>query len=238
MLKNFFIIVFTLIVCEFLFGCVEDIPTPPGYESGKDSTTTDNLRPTLVSTNPAQGSIIAANGTVTMVFSEAMKEVTVAGAAGIVTLGADGKSAVWVIIGEIPIGSVTLTINGSDKAGNKLDTSTVALIVKATDATSPYIDDASCSPANGATGVDPNKVAKIVIRFTETMSEAQLVSFEPKDAKIDSKFDGDKTLTISFLGGYKLSNEMEIRATVSGKDTAGNALADNRYSFTTSKMAE
>jgi hypothetical protein len=200
-----------------------------------DDTEKDTVAPTLVSTTPATGSNIAANGTVAMVFSEAMKEVTVAGAAGAVALAADGKSATWTPTGEIPVGTATLTINGSDKAGNKLAAASVALTVKVADKTPPDIDAAKCDPANGATAVDPAKVTKIVVTFTETMSEVKLDSFEPKDAKVDSKFDGDKTLTISFLGGYKLSNEMEIKATVSGKDGAGNALKTTTYSFATMK---
>jgi len=211
-----------------MIGCGSD-------DTDKDKDTT---APTLLSTTPATGATIAANGTVSMVFSEAMKEVTVAGAAGTVALAGDGKSAVWTPTGEIPVGSTTLTINGSDKAGNALAAATVALTVKVADKEAPKIDDANSSPANGASAVDPASVTKIVVTFTETMSEAKLDSFEPKDAKVDSKFDGDKTLNISFLGGYKLSNEMEIIATVSGKDGAGNALTTTKYTFTTMKKEE
>jgi hypothetical protein len=205
---------------------------------GDEEENADKTAPTLVSTTPATGSAIAANGTVAMVFSEAMKEVTVAGAAGTVALGADGKSATWTPTGEIPVGTATLTINGSDKAGNALAAATLALTVKVADKEAPDIDAAKCSPANGATGVDPATVTKIVVTFTETMGEVKLDSFLPTDAKVDSKFDGDKTLTISFLGGYKLSNEMEIIATVSGKDGAGNPLKTTAFTFTTMKKAE
>jgi hypothetical protein len=198
----------------------------------------DKTAPTMLSSTPATGASIAANGTVSMVFSEAMKEVTVAGAAGAVALGADGKTAVWTPTGNMATGAVTLTVGGSDKAGNALTAATVALTVKAADTTPPDIDAANSSPANGATGVDPATVTKIVVTFTETMGEVKLDSFEPKDAKVDSKFDGDKTLTISFLGGYKLSNEMTITATVSGKDGAGNALKTTAYTFTTMKKEE
>jgi hypothetical protein len=204
---------------------------------GGDEEEADKTAPTLTSTAPATGSAIAANGTVAMVFSEAMKEVTVAGAAGTVNLG-DGKNVVWTPTGEIPTGSVTLTINGSDKAGNKLAAATLALTVKVADKVAPDIDAAKCDPANNAAGVDPAKVTAIKIVFSETMGEVKLDSFEPKDAKVDSKFDGDKTLAISFLGGYKLSNEMEIIATVSGKDGAGNALATTKYTFATMKKEE
>ncbi|MDQ1329230.1 MAG: hypothetical protein QG641_2519, partial [Candidatus Poribacteria bacterium] len=191
-----------------------------GCGGGDEDTEKDTTPPSLVSTNPASGANIAANGTVSMVFSEAMKEVTVAGSAGTVALGADGKSAVWTPTGEMAVGNVSLSINGSDKAGNALTAVTVALVVIVADNSPPDIDAAGCDPKNGATAVDPATVSKIVITFSEAMSEAKLDSFEPKDAKVDSKFDGSKTLTISFLGGYKLSNEMEIIATVSGKDGA------------------
>jgi len=206
-----------------------------GCGSSSDDTNKDTTAPTLISTTPATGANIAANGTISMVFSEAMGEVTVAGAAGTVALGADGKTAVWTPTGNIPVGTATLTINGKDKAGNALPAAALALTVKAADTTPPDIDAAASAPANGATGVDPATVTKIVIVFTETMSEAKLDAIDPKDAKVDSKFDGDKTLTLSFLGGYKLSNEMTITATVSGKDGAGNALKTTSYTFTTMK---
>jgi hypothetical protein len=209
-----------------------------GCGGSDDTSDKDTIAPNLLSTTPGTGSNIAANGTVSMVFSEAMKEVTVGGATGTVKLGDDGKSAVWTPTGAIPTGNVTLTINGSDKAGNALSAATVALTVKEADTTPPEIDSAKSSPAYGATGVDPATVSKITIVFTETMSEAKLDAFEPKDAKVDSKFDGDKTLTISFLGGYKLSNEMTITATVSGKDGAGNALKTTSYTFATMKKEE
>jgi len=209
-----------------------------GCGGSDDEGDKDTTAPTLVSSTPATGASIAANGTVSLVFSEAMKDVTVAGAAGAVALGADGKTAVWTPTGNMPTGNVTLTIGGSDKAGNALTAATIALTVKAADTTPPDIDAKASAPANGATGVDPATVTKIVIVFTETMSEAKLDSFEPKDAKVDAKFDGDKTLNISFLGGYKLSNEMEIIATVSGKDGAGNALTTTKYTFTTMKKEE
>jgi hypothetical protein len=206
--------------------------------SSSDTSDKDTTPPTLVSTTPATGATTTANGTVSMVFSEAMGSVTVTGATGTVVVGADGKSAVWTPTGNMAVGNVTLTINGKDKAGNALAAGTVALVVKAADTTPPDIDSAACVPANGVTGLDPATVSNIVIKFTETMSVVKLDSFVPTDAKVDAKFDGDKTLTISFLGGYKLSNEMTITAIVSGTDTANNPLKNTTYTFTTMKKAQ
>jgi len=202
---------------------------------GDDTTEKDTTPPTLTSTSPATGGEIAANGTVSMVFSEKMGSVTVAGATGTVKLGDDAKSAVWTPTGNITGASVTLTINGKDVAGNALAAATVALTVKAADTTPPDITAASCVPPNGAAGVDPATVTGITIVFSEAMAAAKLDAFEPADAKVDAAFDGTKTLTISFLGGYKLSNEMTITATVSGTDKAGNALKTTKYTFTTMK---
>jgi len=204
---------------------------------GDDTSDKDTTAPTLTSTNPATGGEIAANGTVSMVFSEKMGSVTVAGATGTVNLG-DGKNVVWTPTGNISGASVTLTINGKDVAGNALAAATVTLTVTVADTTAPDITAASCVPANGAAGVDPATVTAIKIVFSETMGEVKLDAFDPTDAKVDSKFDGDKTLDISFLGGYKLSNEMTITATVSGKDKAGNALKTTTYTFTTMKKEE
>jgi hypothetical protein len=195
----------------------------------------DKTAPTLKSTSPATGGEIAANGTVSMVFSEKMGSVDVSGATGAVKLGDDGKSAVWTPTGNISGASVTLTINGKDVAGNALAAATLALTVKAADTTPPDITAASCVPANGAAGVDPATVSAIKIVFSEAMATVKLDAFEPADAKVDSKFDGDKTLDISFLGGYKLSNEMTIKATVSGTDKAGNPLKTTVYTFATMK---
>jgi len=204
---------------------------------GDDTADKDTTAPTLTSTSPATGGEIAANGTISMVFSEKMGEVTVSGATGTVALG-DGKNVVWTPTGNIAGASVTLTINGKDVAGNALAAATVALTVKAADTTAPDIVAASCDPKNGATGLDPTTVTAIKIVFSETMGTAKLDAFEPADAKVDSKFDGDKTLDISFLGGYKLGNETTVTATISGTDKAGNALKTTKYTFTTMAKEE
>jgi len=199
---------------------------------GDDETATANP-PVLVSTSPAAGGEIAANGSISITFDKAMKTVTVNGSAATVA----GKVATWQATGLTP-GPVTLTIDGTSSDGGTLATATVALTAVAPDTTAPDIVGDSCSPKNGASGVDPATVTSIVIVFTEAMGSAKVDSFEPADAKVDSKLTDDKTLTISFLGGYKLGNEMEVKVTVSGSDKAGNALKTTAYTFATMKKEE
>jgi len=199
---------------------------------GDDETTTANP-PVLVSTSPAAGGEIAANGSISITFDKAMKTVTVNGSAATVA----GKVATWQATG-LTAGPVTLTIDGTSSDGGTLATATVALTAVAPDTTAPDIVGASCNPPNGAAGVDPATVSNIVIVFTESMGSAKVASFEPADAKVDSKLTDDKTLTISFLGGYKLGNEMEVKVTLSGSDKAGNALVTTAYSFATMKKEE
>ncbi len=199
---------------------------------GEEEEEGDKTPPTLVSASPASGSELAANASITLVFSEKMKSVTVPG--GVVDLG-DGKNVTVKPSGEWATGALTLNVSGEDMAGNALGATTLSYTVKAADKEAPKI--ASADPANKATGVDPAKVTEIKIVFTETMKDAKVASAEPSDfaAKINAEFDKDKTLTIKFLGGFKLSNETEYKITIEGTDLAGNALADTAYSFTTMK---
>ena len=230
MLKNFFIIVFILIACEFLFGCDEDVPTPPGYES-------DNIRPVLLATSPSSDSVIAFDGILTMTFNEQMGSVTVNGS--IATNSGDGKTWKWIANG-IAAGVSTLKISGADVAGNKLDDVSISLIVSSPDTTAPYIVANSCIPINGATDVNPEAVnarGSIIIVFSETMSEVKCVSFEPGDAKVITGF-LDRTFGFSFTAGYQLGNDMTVKAKLTGKDKAGNALESTIYTFSTRKKEQ
>lgn len=204
-----------------------------GCGGSDDDTTKDTKPPTLVSSTPASGGTIASNGQVTLVFSEKMGSASVNGTAA--TLGADGKTATWT--GTLTPGAATLAVTGADVAGNELAAVSISVTVTSPDTTAPDIAADKCDPKNGATGVDPASVSKITIVFTETMGSAKVDAFEPADAKIDSALSGD-TLTISFLGGYKLGNEMTIKATLSGADGAGNALKTTTYTFATMKKEE
>jgi hypothetical protein len=202
---------------------------------GEDEEEGDTTPPTMTSATPPSGAELAANASITLIFSEKMGAVTVAG--GVVTLG-DGKTVTVAPAGEWSAGSVTLTVTGTDVAGNDLAAQTLSYTVKAADNTPPDIDDAKCDPKNGADGLEPGDVTAIKIVFTETMKGVKVDGFEPEDAKVDPQFDGDKTLNIAFLGGYSLGNEMEIVVKLSGTDLAGNALATTEYKFATMAKEE
>jgi len=193
----------------------------------------DTTAPTFVSASPASGAEIAANASIILTFSEAMGSVSVSGG----TVALDGKTATATPAGGA-WASGSITVTGEDKAGNALAAQTLTYTLKAADKEAPKIDDAACSPKNGASGVDPADVAEIKIVFSETMSEAKVTAAGDLDGKIFPEFDKDKTLTCKFLGGFKLGNEMEIEFTLSGKDLAGNDLSTTSYTFTTMAKEE
>lgn len=209
-----------------------------GCGGGDEEGTKDTTKPTLASSTPASGGTMAANGTVTLVFSEKMGSATVNGSAAVNS--GDGKTWNWTATG-LAAGAATLKVGGADVAGNKLDDVSISVTVTAPDTTPPDIVAASCVPANGATGVDPATVTKMTIAFNEPMDAGIKVdAVEPTDLakQITPELSADgKSLVISFLGGYKLSNEMTIKITLIGKDKAGNALKTTAYTFTTMKKA-
>ncbi len=200
---------------------------------GGDDEEKDTTPPELKSASPASGATLPANATITLTFSEKMGSVTVS--PGTATLGADGKTATVAPAGERPAGALTISVNGSDVAGNAMTAASLSYTVTASDKDAPKIDDAACDPKNGATGVDPAKVSEIKIVFNEPMATAKLDAAGDLEGKVSAEFDKNKTLKVSFLGGFKLGNEMEIKLTISGTDLAGNALATTTYSFTTMK---
>lgn len=207
-----------------------------GCGGGDEEETGDKIKPTLASSTPASGGTMAANGSVTLVFSEKMGSATVNGAAAVNS--GDGKTWTWTAAG-LAAGAGKLAIAGKDVAGNELDAVTINVTVTAPDTTAPTIVAASCVPANGATAVDPAKVTKMTIAFSEAMDAGiKIDAVEPADLakQLTPALSADgKSLDISFLGGYKLSNEMTIKITLIGKDTAGNALAAASYTFATMK---
>jgi len=205
---------------------------------GDDEADKDTTKPTMVSANPASGDL-AANASITLTFSEKMGSVGTS--SGTATLDSGGKTATIAPTGEWPSGELKLTIVGKDVAGNELEGTSLTYTIKAADKDAPDIVAASCVPPNGEAGVDPatvNADKKVVIVFSEAMGDAKVDSFEPADVKFEAVFDGDKTLTVSFLGGYTLSNEQTIKINIIGKDKAGNALKTTVYTFTTMKKEE
>lgn len=248
MWKSAFIIKSALLYI-LLMGCGEEVSPPEVLtvdiiNSTEEVLTVDIQNPSEVVTvdiTDWRGLEATRYVTIQVVFSKEMKEVvmSVSGTTGSAWIGVDSRAAYWNPSDTISAGEHELTIRGKDTAGNELaNCPTVYFkIVLPPDTTPPLIDGANCEPRNGETGVDPAEIEASDIRivFSEPMSQARLDSFDPKDVKVDARFDGDRTLVVSLLPGSKLSNEIEVRATVSGVDKAGNAIEpdESEYSFTT-----
>lgn len=126
----------------------------------------------------------------------------------------------------------TLLVKGKDLAGNQLEEK-IEFETYTPDLTPPRINDAQCSPKNGATGIDPAGYWEgITIAFTEPMAEVKVVSTEPEFSFSPEL--GGNILKLKFLR-YMMSNETKYRIILTGKDGAGNALATTEYSFETMK---
>ena len=201
-----------------------------GGDDDDDDDCADAPAPSVKSVTPPGGNI-SSNSTITVEFSKKMKDVTITinGAAVAATSG-DNKVYTFQPGQE---GALALAISGTDDCDQALDPgyAGASYTAAAPDSTAPEIDDGGCDPENGDDGIDPADVEEIVIKFSEVLKAAEVTSFEPEDAKIDSSLDGD-TMTIAFLGGYSLGNEMEIAVELAVEDLAGNT-ADLDYEFAT-----
>ncbi|MFC1715968.1 hypothetical protein ACFL6S_20025 [Candidatus Poribacteria bacterium] len=163
---------------------------------------------------------------ITATFSKPVDTVTATGAT-LTVVPADTKK--WTFCLPAGDGQV-VTVEGTDFCGESVSAS--ATFNVASHEHPVRIVSNRCIPVNGAVGVDPSTVDKIVIVFEDMMASVEVIAFTPRDAKIDPKLEGD-ALTISFLGGYKLSSEMEVIVELEGYDGAANPLRDTTYSFTT-----
>ena len=203
-----------------------------GGDDDDDDDCADNVAPSVVSVVPNGGSI-AANGSITVTLSKSVDSATITmGGAAVTPTSADQK--IFTFTPPAEGNGQALAITAEDSCGDGLDPAYagVSFDVIAPDTTAPTIVNGDCEPENGEDGVEPAGIEEIVIVFSEEMKVAEVIAFEPEDAKIDTELAGD-TLTISFLGGFSLGNEQEVTVELTGEDIAGNALADDEYSFTT-----
>lgn len=199
-----------------------------------DDECADIPAPSVASVVPASGAI-ASNTTVTVTFSKVVTSATIAiNGTAVAATSTDNKVFTFQPNQE---GALSLTIEATDDCDQGLDPpfAGASYTAAAPDTVAPSIDDAACDPKNNADGVDPTGYETITITFDEPMGSAEVVSIEPAiDPAPTQALSADKTaLVISFLGGYKLSNEMEVAIELSGVDLAGNALATTSYEFTT-----
>jgi hypothetical protein len=198
-----------------------------GDDDDDDDACDDNKAPTV--TLSPNGGDIGSNTIISATFNKAVDTVTATGATP--TVSADKK--VWTFTLSVGDGQA-VTVEGTDACGDT-GSASATFSVGAPDTVAPEIDGAACDPKDGASGVDPSGISEIIIKFSETLSSAELQSFEPEISH-DPVLDGD-TMTISFLGGASLSNEQEIEIDIDIEDSAGNA-ASVTYGFTTMSKEE
>ena len=115
----------------------------------------------IVSTNPADGGEMFANGELTITFDKAVTEVKVNGTPAEVS----GTVAKWKGQG-LSEGSQTISIEWTDENGNT-GSDSITLTIKPEDVTPPEVAEASVK--DGATNVDPGELNEkgIVIKFSE-----------------------------------------------------------------------
>lgn len=184
----------------------------------------------VASTNPAEGGTIAADGTLTVAFDNAVASVAVSPGFAAAT-SADG-GITWTAKGSgLKSGAFTITWKSKDDSSG---TKTVNLKVGVADTKAPAVS--SSEPKDGASGVDPAKVTKLTVTFDEDVASVAAVKLaavggEAVQVKGEAK---GKDVEVSFLGGAKLTNEAKYELTGKAKDASGNE-GDFKITFETMK---
>ena len=170
---------------------------------------------------PADGSELAANGSITVKFDNNPGDVTVSAGA----VSGSGKSR--TIKGPFDVGSLALTIEWTNGGGSQ----TLNYTVVAADETAPTVTGSS--PENGAKNVDPAKVFDdgVTVTFSEPVTGDLMLKDGDDDVGWTSKADGD-TITLTGNAGQELSNETEYTIAGTVADGAGNE-AEVKLTFTT-----
>jgi hypothetical protein len=190
-----------------------------------DDDDVDDVAPVLQSTIPTAGGSQAANAAVTFMFDETITEATVTSGNGTAAVA----GAVVTVTPSVSAGSVTISIEAKDAAGNATPAS-VSYTATALDPDPPKLDGGACDPKDGADGVDPADYAEsIVAAFNEDLSDAKVSKTDP-DFKFTPELAGNK-LTLKFLQ-YSMPNETPFEVVIVAKDLAGNE-AEITWKWTT-----
>jgi hypothetical protein len=197
-----------------MIGCGDD-----------DDDDVEEVAAALVSTAPASGAEIAANGVLTMTFDNPPGDVTVNGTPAVVA----GKTATWNATGLTAGGTANLAIAWTIAGGGS---STVTLTVKAEDTTAPTV--AGGSVKDGDKDVDSdalNSDAKITVDFSEDVTGTLDLKAGGASVGWLSTASG-KTITLELVKGKELSKETEYTIEGKVKDGAGNE-TDVKITFVT-----
>jgi hypothetical protein len=215
-----------------------------GGGSGDDGGTSDTTPPEVTASVPSTGSTDVAPGTnITIRFSEAMNAASVnVVAAPALNLGTPAWDSTRTDLSLAPptpfTGSTayTLTITGTDVAGNALATSTISFSTAATaDVTPPTVSNNQ--PVAATTGIADT--APIIVTFSEPMrTDTVTVTATPSVTFGPPSFtNGDQVVTVLPTSAYAPNTAYTI--SVTGRDKSSNAMAaPHTFSFTTGAAAD
>ena len=192
-------IVIAALLAVYMVGCGGDDEEPEPEAAAFQSAT------------PADGSELAANGSISVTFDNNPGDVTVS--AG--TVAGSGTSR--AITGPFTPGALALTIEWTNGDGSH----TLNYTIVAADETAPEVT--SSSPENGAEGVDPVNVFEdgIEVTFSEPVTGDLMLMDGDDDVGWTSSADGNKIM-LQGNAGQELSNETEYEIAGTVKDGAGN----------------
>ncbi len=226
LLRSLAVIMAAMLVV-FMVGCGGD---EAGEEDGEDDGTAQLSATTIASTNPAQGSEVPPNASVSLTLDEAVNSVTVNGTA------ATGSGKTWSInlTGlDLPAGSATLNIAWKNKDDTDGSATAAFTIQETADTTAPTITDSTVS--NNDKDVEPAGLNTDGISFTfsEDVTPGDIsISIEGGDALNWLADWSANSVTIVPAKGAELGNETSYEIKVSAEDAAANEL-DATISFTT-----
>jgi hypothetical protein len=195
-----------------------------------DDDCAENVAPSVVSVTP-NGGDVAKTAVITVTFSKVVDSYTITlGGAAVTATSTDNKVVTFSPAAEGD--AQALSITATDACGASLDPAPapVSFNVKAPDTTPPSLVGASCAPPDGKTGVDPTTVTEIKLVFSEELSAVTVDMIEPAE-NINAVIDG-VNVTVEFLGGWSLGNEVTVDVKISATDLSAN-VAELSYGFTT-----
>ena len=200
--RTFALVLAALFALSLIVGC-----------GGGDDTEEEVAAAEFSSANPAGGSEIAANTTITLNFSSDPGDVT--SSAG--TVAGGGKTR--TITGPFPEGALTLSISWTNGDGS----TSLSYTVKAADNTAPTVTGGTVK--DGEEDVDPetiNSDGKIEVDFSEEVSGNIALQTEAgDDVGWIGKVEGTKG-TLELVKGKEIGNETTYVIAGKVSDAAGN----------------
>jgi len=183
--------------------------------------------------NPAEGSEIAANASISITFDAAVESATVNGQP------ATGSGKSWTFVGDLT-GQTGIQIGWTNMDGSGGEGKSVAYTITAVDEAAPEITGST--PGDGDKDQDPEAVNTdgIEIKFNEALKKISAeVTIEGEALKWTSELSDDgMTATLIMLPGGDVPYEAEIVVVITAEDKAGNKLEDAEITFTTAAKEE